>query len=375
MIVFLIIALSVYLLMNTAGFVWLRYVFQPAGTVSLWLTILYWLMAFMFPLARIFTVRGGGWAVPFFQTVGNIWLGVLFYFFWFSLITGVYVLCTRLGWVPQVETGSLRAAGLTVLVVLFAVMTTGFFRAWKPVLMVHDIELKERACPPEGLTLVQLSDIHLETGKSVKWWETIVSRTNSLDPDVIVLTGDLLDEKADKLSDFLPGLKALNARYGVFAVTGNHEFYAGVDQMKKMLQPAGIRLLRNASFTIPGVLHLVGVDDLTAQRMEGDPSPDLKALTSSLAGNLPIVLLNHQPVNLESAQRCGIDLQLSGHTHGGQIWPFNFFTKMAFPYQRGRHDFDGFTLIVSTGTGVWGPPFRIGTHSEIIQVRLKSIGG
>ncbi|MBN1356878.1 metallophosphoesterase [bacterium] len=375
MAVFLIAVLTLYAVMNTMMFFWIRYMFHPAGMVRNILYILFWAAALMFPLGRVFAVRGTGCFIPFFQFTGNVWLGVLFYFFWISIITGIVRLIMVIGWLPEISVAHLRMTGSVICLVLSAILVFGFFRGNDPSVKTVNVDLCGKSVPPGGITLVQISDIHLECHKSEAWWDEVVRRVNEIRADFVLITGDLLDDRAELLVKFIPSLKSLWSRHGVYAVTGNHEFYLGIPELEKVLDAAGIRLLRNEMLTIPDRMHLIGVDDPTGRQFGVSGKPDLCGFTGRLGDRLPVILMNHQPIELETARQCGIDLQLSGHTHGGQIWPFNYFTGLAFQYQAGYHRFGNFHLVVSTGTGVWGPPFRIGTDSEIILINIRGIPG
>ncbi len=239
---------------------------------------------------------------------------------------------------------------------------------------VTRIDLPLRRLPPEldGLTLVQVSDIHYgliaENGRLY----TIVNQINELHPDVVVMTGDLVDEGVSHMEQMAEPLTHLKSRLGVFAVTGNHEYYAGVNRIVAIMQQAGIRVLRNEKAVLPGGLQLVGIDDPLGCLRAGAPVPDYNKIISTVNADQPSILLYHQPQNFEKAAAHGIGLQLSGHTHGAQIVPIRPIARMIYPRLRGLFCAEESFLYVSRGAGTGGPPMRLGSPPEIVLIHLHS---
>jgi predicted MPP superfamily phosphohydrolase len=223
---------------------------------------------------------------------------------------------------------------------------------------------------PAELRIVQISDVHLGRLVRETRLEKIVRRVNALQPDVIVITGDLVDAEPSHLEELLPTLRRLQSKHGVFAVTGNHEFFAGVERVEALLERAGVTLLRNRWVDIGGV-QLVGRDDVLATRITGVRTPSLAEILRGIDGTRPVVLLDHTPVTTlaELAAR-GIQLQLSGHTHQGQLWPFNFLVKQIFRTPYGLVTDGQATIYVNRGIGTWGPPLRVLARPEITLVTL-----
>lgn len=225
-----------------------------------------------------------------------------------------------------------------------------------------------------GLTIAQLTDVHVGPTIGRRFIESVVEKANRTRPDVVVITGDLVDGEVERLRAHVEPLGRLKARYGVYFVTGNHEYYSGADPWIEELRRLGIRVLRNERVSIGdegASLDLVGVDDYTAHRFGGGHGPDLK---KALAGRDPeraSVLLAHQPREIERAAELGVGLQLSGHTHGGQIWPFGAAVGLVQPYVAGLHRHNEETQIyVSRGTGYWGPPMRLFAPAEVTKIVL-----
>ncbi len=209
-----------------------------------------------------------------------------------------------------------------------------------------------------NMNIAQLSDIHLGSVDG-KFLSRVVEKTNSLNPDVVVITGDLVDSHHRLDSAALARLNDLAAP--VFFVLGNHERYAGMANVIALLKTTKVRTLRNESVTLDG-LQIIGIDD------ENNVADRLKHIQIDPAKFA--VLLYHRPEGLEAASKAGIDLMLSGHTHNGQIFPFNFYVRRHFPYVKGLYRYENSYLYVSTGTGTWGPRMRLGSKSEIILLKL-----
>jgi predicted MPP superfamily phosphohydrolase len=224
-----------------------------------------------------------------------------------------------------------------------------------------------------GTTIVQLTDLHVGPTIGRAFIEDIVRRTNDLRPDLVAITGDLVDGSVERLRHAVEPLRDLRARYGVFFVTGNHEYFSGAAPWIAELRRLGIRVLRNERVSVGGDagFDVAGIDDHSAGRLGEAPSD----LDQALAGRDParaVVLLAHQPRAIFEAARLGVDLQLSGHTHGGQIWPFTYLVKLQQPYIAGLHQHGDTQIYVSPGTGYWGPPMRLGTRAEITRVTLQA---
>jgi predicted MPP superfamily phosphohydrolase len=231
----------------------------------------------------------------------------------------------------------------------------------------------------DGFRIVQLTDLHIGLTLGREFVERVVERTRGLRPDLVAITGDLVDGTPDQLRDEVAPLAALDAPHGVFFVTGNHEYYSGAPEWLPELERLGMRVLRNGRVDIErggASFDLAGIDDHNAHGMAPGHGPDLG---KALAGRDPeaeVVLLAHQPRAVEEAAALDVGLVLAGHTHGGQLWPWNLLVRLQQPYVKGLHRHgDGRTQIyVSQGTGFWGPPMRLGTTGEITEIILRADG-
>ncbi len=224
-----------------------------------------------------------------------------------------------------------------------------------------------------GYTIVQMTDVHVGPTIGRDFVESVVRETNALVPDMIVITGDLVDGTVEQLRDHVEPLRGLRAKDGVFFVTGNHEYYSGADDWIAHLTTLGIRVLRNERVAIRDAFDLAGVDDASASRMLDHHGQDVAGALSGRDPSRAVVLLAHQPKALKDALAQGVDLQLSGHVHGGQLVPFNWLVRLDQPVVAGLHRIRDTWVYVSTGTGYWGPPMRVGTGAELTRVELVSV--
>jgi len=238
------------------------------------------------------------------------------------------------------------------------------------------VTLKKWPKALDGLKIVQLSDVHVGVTMGREALERIVRQVNAQKPDVVVITGDLVDGSVRELGPTTAVLGDLQARYGVFFVTGNHEYYSGAPAWCTELTRLGIRVLRNERVLVgegEASFYLAGVDDATAHRYTPGHGADYEAALGGVDGTKETILLAHQPKAVYEAEKYGVGLVLSGHTHGGQIFPFGALVRLTQPYLSGlnRHN-DATQVYVSCGTGFWGPPMRLGAPAEITGIRVHA---
>jgi predicted MPP superfamily phosphohydrolase len=233
----------------------------------------------------------------------------------------------------------------------------------------------------EGFSIAQISDIHIGPTIKTRYLERIVRRVNDLGADLVAITGDLVDGSVKSLAGHVAPLAELKSSYGTFFVTGNHEYYSGAQAWIEKLGTLGVRVLMNEHVVIdhPGQaadsaqarLVVAGVTDFSAHHFDSNHRSDPAAAMANAPEDTEFrLLLAHQPRSAVAAQRAGFDLQLSGHTHGGQFWPWGHFVRLQQPFVHGLHRLHNLWVYTSRGTGYWGPPKRLRAASEITHLRL-----
>jgi len=274
------------------------------------------------------------------------------------------------GALRAVEVASARAvAGVALVVTLW-----GFLNARRTAAVRRvDVPIAGLPAGLHGFTIAQLSDLHVGPTIRRRYVERVVAAVNALDADLVAITGDLVDGSVRELAPHVAPLADLRSREGTFFVTGNHEYYSGAAAWMAELRRLGLTVLANEHVAIrrgEATLVLAGVNDFSAGHFDRDGASDPKR---ALAGSPPAavrLLLAHQPRSAEAAEDAGFDLQLSGHTHGGQFLPWNFLVRLQQPFTAGLRRWRGMWVYTSRGTGYWGPPKRFGAPSEISLLRL-----
>ena len=237
-----------------------------------------------------------------------------------------------------------------------------------------DIPLANLPASLHGFTIAQISDVHVGPTIKRKYVDAIVDAVNALKADVIAVTGDLVDGTVKDLASHTAPFARLSARHGAFFVTGNHEYYSGEPAWTAEFQRLGMRVLMNEHVVLThegSQVVLAGVADFSAHHFNPDQRSDPhRAMRDAPAEAGARILLAHQPRSAPAAASAGFDLQLSGHTHGGQFWPWNLFVRLQQPFTAGLHRLNDLWVYISRGTGYWGPPKRLGAPSEITHLRL-----
>ncbi|AQS58149.1 metallophosphoesterase [Desulforamulus ferrireducens] len=307
--------------------------------IAFWLIIL--VLAYSPLLARLGWVKG-------LDHLGNFWL-VFFYYAAIVAFVGLFI------------KNKPFIMGCYVLILLAIIY--GVVHAKDIKIQPYEIAIPKKA---KDLHVVLLSDVHIDSAKSKNYVDKMVRDINALKPDLVLLAGDTFDDRdINTLKKEKVTLQGIQATYGVYGVLGNHEYYSGnLDEMINIFREANIRILRDEVIEVAGV-YLVGREDFRKKRKS------LKELLQNVDPSKPIILLDHQPVALDEARDNGVDLQLSGHTHRGQFFPNQLITKRIYEVDYGYLAKDNLQVIVSSGYGTWGPPVRIGTQSEIVDIKIK----
>ena len=377
---FLLIFLSIFA--GSHAYVWYRLVHAPEwpNTFTAWASALLMAGAIGGPTALFAQRAVQPGALRPLLAVAFTWLGTFFFLFVASaavhLISTLGTTLWGAGAFAPDRRLWLSRAGASVSVVVAAGMALASRKSVADGFRICDVPV---ALPrfPKGLgdyRIVQISDLHVAPLLQRDYVERVVEQTMALKPDCIVLTGDLVDGSVANLQEDIAPLGRLQAPGGVYFVTGNHEYYSGADAWLAHFRSLGIRPLRNEHVVLGADGHhfaLAGIDDWTAHQFGGDHGADLPRALAGCPEDRAVVLLAHQPRAVTQAASMGVDLVLSGHTHGGQLWPFGWLVRLVQPYVRGLHQHSERTYIyVHSGTGYWGPPMRLGAPAEIACLRL-----
>ncbi len=308
---------------------------------------------------------------------GSFWLGAMVYFFFFVIFWDIIRLINYFfHFYPSLVTANypltkLYVLGFTVFTVI-AVLLGGFINATHPVVKELNLEIDKKAGKLENLRIVSVSDIHMGEIIGRSRISKLAERINKLEPDIVLLPGDLLDQDLNSVLKYKSGepLKNIKAKFGVYAITGNHEYIGGIKKAAAYIESLDIVLLRDSTALIDSSFYLIGREDRDSKRFAGIGRKTLVELLKGVDKNLPLILLDHQPFHLEDAEKNGIDLQLSGHTHHGQLWPFGYITNKIYELSWGYKRKGNTQYYVSSGYGTWGPPIRTGNTPEIVLINL-----
>ncbi|MCX5797064.1 MAG: metallophosphoesterase [Elusimicrobia bacterium] len=363
---FIATVILVYLGMQYYVAFWLLRNFPalPLSPQAARVTVLLLALSFPFSMVCLRHFRGS-WTAAF-AYLSFIWLGLVLIWLASAAAGDLVLLAARLRggaealrpWVRLAVLAAAAAGGLWSL----------YNAARMPALREVEIALPNLPRELDGFTVVQLSDLHLGVTVPLGKFSRIVAQVSALKPDLVVLTGDILDAGLNDEEGFAAIGSGLRARLGVLAVLGNHEFYHGAAASAKAFQSMGARLLRDEVLVLPGGLQVAAVDDV---RTAGLSAADVAAVLSKLDASKPSLFLSHQPMYFETAARAGVGLMLSGHTHKGQIFPFNLIVRLVYPHFNGLYRDGGSLLYVTSGTGQWGPPMRLFTRAEAVRFTLR----
>ncbi|NMA01490.1 MAG: metallophosphoesterase [Clostridia bacterium] len=296
-------------------------------------------------------------SVPIVSYLGASWMGFL------AISFTVFVSVDIINRVYPMERDLFIISFLTIILLIF-ISVTKVLTGPK----VKTVNIKQRKAVKEPLIIVHLSDVHLGLLTSERWLDRVVNKVNNLQADLIVITGDLVDDSFAKLKRFVPIMKKLNGKHGVFAVAGNHEYYSGITNFHQFCEAANIRVLHNEAITIDGKINLIGLSDEVTKSTKTFQS-HLQEILNSCNLELYNILLVHQPVGFKQTAAMGIDLQLSGHTHRGQLPPMNILVNLNYRYAYGLHTCGDSHIYTTSGTGTWGPPMRLFSDSEIVMIK------
>ncbi len=374
--IFFSLFLSVYGLLNY--YIFSRGLAIVPGEFRLWYVLVFSFLAISFPAGRFLERISLSWVSSALVWIGSYWLAAFVYGFLALLAIDLLRL---LNFIIPIFPAFLTAdphqtnqiIGLIVVCGIILTLIAGHINARNPRIKVLDLTIPKNSHPLKSLNIAVASDIHLGT-IICKWrLEHIVEKINALDADLVLLPGDVVDEDLAPVIKQNLGetLRTIKSKHGVYAITGNHEYIGGAEEACQYLTDHGIQMLRDRSVKFLDSIYIVGREDRSISQFSAKKRTPLDELMKGIDQSYPIILMDHQPFHLEEAERHGVDLQLSGHTHHGQLWPFNFITKKVYELSWGYKQKGGTHYYVSCGVGTWGPPIRTGNRPEIVNLRLK----
>ncbi len=308
---------------------------------------------------------------------GSFWFAFMLYFFLFILLIDLTNLLNRFFTIyPTFITANYSAAKFVAFIVVLSVsiiiIIVGFINTRNIKINHAEINIPKKSSMINELNVVLVGDFHL-TLINGGLLNRVVEKINSLDADIVLMTGDILDDNINilKRDNIGKDLSKIKSKYGVFVSNGNHEFINGADELDKYMEEMGLSVIRDSSVFIENSFYVVGRDDRSKINFTGKQRKSLKEILTDINKNYPVILLDHTPSKLGEAVNENIDLQLSGHTHNGQMFPVNFITKWIYEISWGYLKKEQTQFYVTCGVGTWGPPVRLGSDSEIVNLKLK----
>jgi hypothetical protein len=339
----------------------------------------------IFPILAVSFIAGRflerAWLSPLSDALvwtGSFWLGAMTYFFFAILILDVLRLINHFApfypsWVNANYAQAKHRLAYAVAGVVLLLVVAGHVNALLPRVTRLSLRIPKKTDGVRFMSIAVVSDIHLGTIVGRKRLTKIVEKINSLNADLVLLPGDIVDEDIGPVIRENLGamLNTIRAKFGVLAITGNHEYIGGVERACAYLAEHGITVLRDSVRRVGGGIFVIGREDRSYNQFSGKKRKPLGELMEQVDATYPVILLDHQPFRLEEAISNGIDLQLSGHTHHGQLWPFNYLTRAIYEVSWGYRELGSTHIYVSSGIGTWGPPMRIGNRPEIVHLILQ----
>ena len=374
-VIFLSVVLSVYFLVNTFIYVQTKTIFSFSN-IGIWLKVIFWLLVLSYPIGRILEGFASGSLSSVLIKMGSIWLGAMLYLFLTFLLVliirftnSLFNITDYLDFKNHLNYKQIAAIGVYAITAL--VLIAGHINAISPKVSRVTINT-DKNIGSSSLRIVAVSDIHLGTIIGKNQLNKLVILINEQKPDVVLLAGDIFDEDIAPVVNGGMGVlfEQIKSKYGTYAVTGNHEYFGKFEAKIDYLKQHKVNVLRDSSVLVDN-FYVIGREDRQSNYALSRTRKTIEELVDSLDKSKLMILLDHQPYNLNEAQESGIDIQLSGHTHHGQMWPFNYATQGIFEVSRGYHIKGNTHYYVSTGFGTWGPRVRIGNRPEIVVIEVK----
>jgi predicted MPP superfamily phosphohydrolase len=373
MVLFMVTALAVYCLLNSYLYLKGYRCVETLREHRLAYTLVFIAAAAVFPLAKAGEAWRSSAVTDVLNVAGGLWLAFMLYGILLFLVSDIIMAALKLAGAGAGPVSAYRKwAFVAVTGASFMLIAAGVINALVPVVKRYGIAIDKPAAA-ESLRIAAVSDIHLGSIIRERSLRRLSSMLAAEKPDLILLLGDIVDGqiapvlRGDLLRHFTPP----ECRYGVFAVAGNHEYIGGGMQTIPYIESRGIRILKDEVVALSCGIQLIGRIDRDAGMFYGRPRAALKKLMAQADTSMPVIVLDHQPSSIDEAAGNRVDLQLSGHTHHGQMWPLNGITRMIYRVSRGYLKEGAFNVIVSSGYGLWGAPVRLGSRPEVLIVNVS----
>ncbi len=364
---FMIFSILIMLFINFLVLFNLKFCFQMSERNFVFLMIIFLLIFVLGFLSLILTRKFESQSLAIFMNFSMYWFGFLSIVFTFFLIANI-VSFPLYFFLQKTKTFLLFADRFVFVLAMLCAIYSSLNALQKPSLV--DLKINISSLKTQSLKIIHLTDLHIDGRTRTKEIEYIIKKTNEFIPDIILITGDVLDTNKD-VSHYEALFRDLKAKYGVFATTGNHEYYPGLDNFKNFCRGANIKVLENEVFELQNLVNLIGINDKAALSFSYKLA-NLPELFSQTNPSLPKILLSHRPEVFDEAAKLFVDLQLSGHTHAGQIPPIDLIEKIFFKYVFGLYKSGNSNLYLSSGTRFWGPRMRFLSKSEIVRINLTN---
>jgi predicted MPP superfamily phosphohydrolase len=341
-------------------------------------TLTFFFLAAVFIAAKFLESRHSSVITDVLNIIGGFWLAFMLYGFLFFLLSDIVLSVLRISG-TIVGDNILLFRKWSFLIIMSAsalLIAGGFINAIIPVVTRYDVTINKSAGEIKDLRIAAVSDIHLGSIIRKRSIKKLSSMLQDLNPDLVLLLGDIIDGEIGPVlrGDLLQYFTCPKCNDGLFAITGNHEFIGGGSRTIPYIESKGIRILKDESVTLEGGIQLIGRIDRDSFRFYGKERLPLDSLMVNIDKTKPVILLDHQPFHLNETAEKGIDLQLSGHTHNGQMWPLNHITAMIYELSYGYLKKGNTHYIVSSGYGLWGPRVRSGSRSEVLLINIRFTG-
>lgn len=375
-IIFFSIVLTVYGLLSFYIYNKGLQVFPQGTTARTYYKIIFLFLSVSYIIARFLERIWLSTISDIFTWIGSFWLAAFFYLLLIVIAIDLVRLVNYIiPFIPE-SAKSLDFKKIifwsTVGLVSFLLLA-GFINALIPRIKTLELSIDKKVVGVKEISIAFASDIHLGTLIGPRRTNTIIEKINRLKPDLILLGGDIVDEDLGPVirNNLGDSLKKLSAPLGVIGITGNHEYIGGAEPAVKYLEEHGIIMVRDTFLVIDNKIYIVGREDRDSPRFAGTGRKEMEEIMNGIDHSKPIILLDHQPFELDKKEELGVDLTLSGHTHHGQMWPLNYITKAIYEVSWGYKKKGNTHVYVSSGVGGWGPPVRIGNRPEIVLINLK----